>query len=68
MSLLGGQNRSKIDAQNGVLKMIKNVTFGRVKNRLNFSSKITFQGGVPGGLKMSKIDVWDPGGQFINFR
>jgi hypothetical protein len=30
-------------------------------------SKIDFYGGGPGGSKLSKIDVGDPGGQNINF-
>jgi hypothetical protein len=51
----------------GCQKSIKNVKFGGVKKWSKFSSKINFQGGVRGGPKSSKIDLWDPGGQIINF-
>jgi hypothetical protein len=38
-----------------------------VKNRPKKQLKNQFSRGGPGGSKMIKIDVWDPGGQFINF-
>jgi hypothetical protein len=52
---MGGEKSSKIDPKLTPIKLIKNC------------SKIEFYGGGPGGSKLSKIDLWDPGSQIINF-
>jgi hypothetical protein len=52
---MGGEKSSKIDPKLTPIKLIKNC------------SKIEFYGGGPGGSKLSKIDVGDPGGQNKNF-